>query len=94
MRKIISQVTKTTTPSKLQTSSKDHIAETAFKLVEEEIKKFPEVLGIEYGGSYAKSTWLPKDADIDIFIFVLHSDREIRINNSFKKTRLQNFMKL
>ena len=68
MNKIARQVSKTAVPSKSQIKSKDLIAKTAFKLVEEETKKFPEVLGIEYGGSYAKGTWLPKDADIDIFI--------------------------
>lgn len=68
MKKTISQVKKTVVPSKSQVRSKDLIAKTAFKLVEEEIEKFPQVLGVEYGGSYAKDTWLPKDADIDIFI--------------------------
>ena len=89
MRKITLQIGKTTTPSKSQTSSKDLIAETAFKLVENEIKKFPEVLGIEYGGSYAKGTWLPKDADIDIFIKFKKSTSEEKFENISRKIGFQ-----
>ena len=49
--------------------SKKQIAELAFKLVKKEIEKFPEVtVDLEFGGSFAKGTWLSKDADIDIFI--------------------------
>ena len=40
----------------------------AFKLVENQLKKFPEVIGLEFGGSFAKGTWLSKNADVDIFI--------------------------
>lgn len=68
MKKIISQISKTVVPSKSVTKLKNEIAETAYKLVEKEMKKFPQVIGIVFGGSFAKQTWLPKDADIDIFI--------------------------
>jgi tRNA nucleotidyltransferase (CCA-adding enzyme) len=40
----------------------------AYDLVEKEIEKYSEVIGLEFGGSFAKGTWLSKDADIDIFI--------------------------
>ncbi len=68
MKDIISKVTKTVIPSKTVEKSKKHIAESAFKLVEKEVKKFPEVIGLEFGGSFAKGTWLSKDADVDIFL--------------------------
>jgi tRNA nucleotidyltransferase (CCA-adding enzyme) len=55
-------------PSKTVKQSKRQIAELAYSLVKKEIKKYPEVLGLEFGGSFAKGTWLSKDADIDIFI--------------------------
>jgi tRNA nucleotidyltransferase (CCA-adding enzyme) len=68
MKQIISKISKTSVPSKIVEQSKKQIAELAYNLVEKEIKKYPEVLGLEFGGSFAKGTWLSKDADIDIFI--------------------------
>jgi len=68
MKQIISKISKISVPSKIVKQSKKQIAELAYNLVEKEIKKYPEVLGLEFGGSFAKGTWLSKDADIDIFI--------------------------
>ncbi len=68
MKQIISKVSKTVIPSKIIEKSKKQIAEKAFSLVEKEVGKYPEVVGLEFGGSFAKGTWLTKDADIDIFI--------------------------
>ena len=67
MKKIISKVRKSIIPSKSLEISKMQIANLAFKLVEEQLKKFPEVISLEFGGSYAKGTWL-SNADVDIFI--------------------------
>jgi len=36
-------------------------------LISQNIKKYP-IVGFEIGGSYAKGTWLPEKADIDIFV--------------------------
>ena len=68
MNPIISKVSKTVVPSKTIEKSKKQIAEIAFSLVEKEIEKYSEVVGLEFGGSFAKGTWLTKDADVDIFI--------------------------
>ena len=68
MKQIISKVSKMVTPDKTVEQSKKQIAELAYSLVSKEIKKYPEVIGLEFGGSFAKNTWLSKDADIDIFI--------------------------
>jgi len=68
MKPIISKISKTIIPSKIAEQSKRQIAELAYKLVEKEIEKVTEVTGLEFGGSFAKGTWLSKDADIDIFI--------------------------
>lgn len=89
MKKISSQVSKIITPSKSQAGSKDLIAKTAFKLVEDEVKKFPEVLGIEFGGSYAKGTWLPKDADIDIFVKFKKSTSEEKFEKISRRIGFQ-----
>ena len=68
MKQIISKVSKSVVPSTVIEKSKKQIAEIAFSLVEKEIEKYSEVVGLEFGGSFAKGTWLSKDADIDIFI--------------------------
>ncbi len=68
MNQIISKISKTAIPSKIIKKSKKEIAERAFSLVEKEIEKYSEVIELEFGGSFAKGTWLSKDADIDIFI--------------------------
>jgi len=68
MKQIISKVSKLVVPSKTIELSKNKIGKIAFNLVEKEIKKYSEIVGLEFGGSFAKGTWLSKDADIDIFI--------------------------
>ena len=68
MKSIISKVSKTVIPSKTIEQSKRQIAKLAYTLVEKEIERYSEVTGLEFGGSFAKGTWLSKDADIDIFI--------------------------
>lgn len=68
MNPIISKVSKTVIPSKTIEKSKKKIGETAFRLVEKEIEKYSEVEELEFGGSFAKGTWLSRDADVDIFI--------------------------
>ena len=68
MKQIISKVSKIEIPSKIVEKSKKKIAEVAFSLVEKEIEKYSEIVGLEFGGSFAKGTWLTKGADVDIFI--------------------------
>jgi len=68
MKKIISDIKKTVIPSKTQEKLKIETAKIAFNLVETQSKNYPEVVSLEYGGSFAKGTWLSKNADVDIFI--------------------------
>jgi tRNA nucleotidyltransferase (CCA-adding enzyme) len=68
MKEIISKVRNTVVPSKSLEASKKKIADLAFILVKDELKKNPEVIDLEFGGSFAKGTWLSKNADVDIFI--------------------------
>ena len=68
MKKIITQAKKLVIPSRSLESSKKKIANQALRLVEVQIKNYPEILGAEFGGSFAKGTWLSKNADIDIFV--------------------------
>lgn len=55
-------------PSNRLKRSKKSIADFSFKLVRERAVIHAQVVGVEFGGSYAKGTWLAKDADVDIFI--------------------------
>jgi len=85
MKHIISKVSKTVIPSRVLEKSKKHIAELAFKLVKKEIEKFSEVIGLEFGGSFAKGTWLSNDADVDIFIRFKKSTSEEKFERISKK---------
>ena len=85
MKYFISKISKISIPSRTMEKSKKNIAELAFKLVEKEIKKFSEVTGLEFGGSFAKGTWLSKDADVDIFIRFKKSTSEEKFEKISKK---------
>ncbi len=68
MKKIIEQVRKNVIPSKKLEKEKSLVASIAFDLIQKQVSKFPQVLQVEFGGSYAKGTWLPEKTDVDIFL--------------------------
>ena len=55
-------------PSKKLQQEKTNVAKLAFNLVRKQVSKYSQITGVEFGGSYVKGTWLPKKADVDIFI--------------------------
>lgn len=85
MKKIITNITKNIIPTKTVEKSKKSIAEIALELVKKEIVKFPEIVGVEFGGSFAKGTWLSKDADVDIFVRFKKSTSEEKFEKISKK---------
>ncbi|MBA4436845.1 MAG: CCA tRNA nucleotidyltransferase [Nitrosopumilaceae archaeon] len=85
MKKVIIHVMKNVIPTKTVEKSKERIAETALELVKKEIAKFPEIIGVEFGGSFAKGTWLSKDADVDIFVRFRKSTSEEKFEKISKK---------
>lgn len=85
MKKIISNISQNVVPTKLVEKSKTEIAGLALDLVKKEIKKFPEIIGLELGGSFAKGTWLSKDADIDIFVRFKKSISEEKLEKISKE---------
>ena len=93
MKQIISKIGKTTIPSKINQKSKKEIADKVYKLVEKEIQKYSEVIELEFGGSYAKDTWLSKDADIDIFIKFKKSISEEKLESISKKIGFESLKK-
>ena len=68
MNSILNYAKKEATPPKKLQQKKQSIAKKACELVNQCIEKHTQVVGFELGGSYAKGTWLPEKADIDIFV--------------------------
>lgn len=68
MNKVLLQATKLVVPTKKLQYEKSKVAMLAFQHVHHETVKYPEIIDVEFGGSYAKGTWLPDKADVDIFI--------------------------
>ena len=55
-------------PTEAEARRIDSVAMTAKELVERQVSELSEVVSVEFGGSYAKGTWLRDHADIDIFV--------------------------
>ena len=68
MNSILNYAKKEATPPKKLQQRKQRIAKMVCDLISQSIEKYPKVVGFELGGSYAKGTWLPEKADIDIFV--------------------------
>lgn len=68
MNQILKQVEKYIVPSDKIQKQKSVIVEQVIKLVQKQATKYSHVSGIEIVGSYAKGTWLPQRADIDVFV--------------------------
>jgi len=68
MNSILRYAKKEATPPKKLQQKKQRIAKKVCDLVNQCIEKHAQVVGFELGGSYAKGTWLPEKADIDIFV--------------------------
>ncbi len=68
MKKIIEKVRRGIIPTKKLEQEKSRVATIAFDLVDRQVSKYPQIVQVEFGGSYAKGTWIPEKADIDIFL--------------------------
>jgi tRNA nucleotidyltransferase (CCA-adding enzyme) len=68
MNEILKRAEKLVTPSEELQKQKDSIAEQVIRLVQKQVSSNPQITGVEIVGSFAKGTWLPDKADIDIFI--------------------------
>jgi len=68
MKKIIEKVSRGIIPTKKLEQEKSRVATIAFDLIDRQVSKYPQIVQVEFGGSYAKGTWLPEKADIDIFL--------------------------
>ena len=68
MKDIIQKARNLVSPSLQAKKTKKNLAQRAIKLVEEQAKRYDLITKVEFGGSYAKGTWLARDADVDIFV--------------------------
>ena len=93
MKQIISKIGKSVIPSNGIKKVKKQIADEAFVLVENQIKNYPEIIGLEFGGSYAKGTWLSSEADIDIFIKFKKSTSEEKFTEISEKVGFESMKK-
>ena len=66
--KALEQARKISIPTENEQEKIKRISELALQLVKQQVEKFPEVTGVEIGGSYAKGTWLSGEVDLDIFV--------------------------
>lgn len=68
MNALLKQAERLVTPSEKLLRQKNIIVEQVIKLIQKEVATHPQIVGIEIVGSFAKGTWLPDKADVDIFI--------------------------
>ena len=66
--KVLDQAKKNSIPTEKEQEKIKKISESALQLVKEQATKYPEVIRVELGGSYAKGTWLSGEVDLDIFV--------------------------
>lgn len=67
MNMILKQAQKLVMPTEKLQKQKNLIAEQVIKEIQNQVT-YSQVSGVEIAGSFAKGTWLPQKADIDIFI--------------------------
>jgi len=93
MKQQISKIGKSVIPSTIIKKLKKQIADEAYTLVNNQIKNYPEIIGLEFGGSYAKDTWLSEEADIDIFIKFKKSTSDEKFVGISKKIGFESMKK-
>ncbi len=72
-RAIISKAIPLCEPSQEQQQRITKIAQEAKTLVDRYVAPIDDVVDVVFGGSFAKGTWLPEDADVDIFVRIKSS---------------------
>ena len=68
MKSILNYAKKIVVPTQRLQKEKQQTATKVCDLINEVIGKYNQIVGFELAGSYAKNTWLPEKADIDIFV--------------------------
>lgn len=81
MQDVVGAASALVVPGKNERERVDRIARLALSRTKSASRMFPEVRGVILGGSFAKGTWLPEDADIDIFVRIDISTPEPRFEH-------------
>ena len=91
MNQILTKARKSVIPTKKIEREKNSVARLAFNLVTSQAKKYSEILDVEFGGSYAKGTWISAEqgGDIDIFIKFKKETAEKKFIEVSKKVGFQ-----
>jgi tRNA nucleotidyltransferase (CCA-adding enzyme) len=85
MRNVLEQARKTSVPTKQEKEKMQKLADNLVNLVKKEAEKYPEIILVELGGSYAKGTWLKGKLDLDIFVKIKKETEEKRFEEIGRK---------
>ncbi len=91
--KTLEQAKRIVVPSQKEEEKIKKLAESCLRLVKEQATKFPEVVGVELGGSYAKGTWLTGEVDLDIFVKLRKETDERSFESIGKKIGFESLKK-
>ena len=91
MNDILTKARHSVMPTKKLEHEKNFVAKLAFRLVSTQTKNYSEIIDVEFGGSYAKGTWISADqgGDIDIFIKFKKETPEKKFTEISKKVGFQ-----
>ncbi len=82
---VLKQALKFVEPSEKEVTAVKTVAERSLDLVKKAASKFDGIVDVEFGGSYAKKTWLKSDVDVDIFVKVKPDVSEQEFENIGKE---------
>ena len=85
MSQILDKARKISIPTKQDEEKIKKLADHLSKLVQDQASKYPEVVSVELGGSYAKGTWLKGHLDLDIFVKIKKETEEKQFEEIGKK---------
>lgn len=68
MNRILEQAKKLAAPTRQEEEKTKELADLLLKKVRDAAAKYPQVVTVELGGSFAKGTWLRNQMDFDIFV--------------------------
>jgi tRNA nucleotidyltransferase (CCA-adding enzyme) len=91
---VISKALTLCEPSRSKERKIATVAQEAKALVHSYVSRLDDVVDVVFGGSFAKGTWLPGHADIDIFVKIKPSvgiDKFERMGREIGSEALKNF---
>jgi tRNA nucleotidyltransferase (CCA-adding enzyme) len=91
---VISKALTLCEPSRSKERKIARVAQEAKALVDSYVSRLDDVVDVVFGGSFAKGTWLPGHADIDIFVKIKPSvgiDKFERMGREIGSNALKNF---